>query len=439
MERTGHAKMKAAIAAILTVAVLSGCDREDRLPGQRLDIRPAAAGEEEAPAVTSVGLPGMVSSASWTHKASNPAHAPGHAALSPPLEQVWRVSVGQGASRKHRIYADPVVSGGRVYAMDSRARVTAVSTGGQSLWSRDLTPPADRVDDASGGGLAVAGGRLYATTGFGEVVSLDAASGAPVWRQDLDAAALGAPTILGDTVFVVSRDSRGWALNASNGRVLWEVTGVSGTSGIDGGAAPAADGGLTYFPMSSGELVAVQRDGTRSWTTPVVGGRAGRAYAAAIDDITGDPVLIGGTVYVGNPGGRTMAIEAATGETLWTAREGAMSPPVVVGGSVFVVSDANELVRLDARTGARVWGVQLPLFTTDRLRRRKAVYAHYGPVLAGGRLIVASSDGHLRSFDPTTGNLVGTSELPGGAASNPAVASGLLFVTDGDGRLNAYR
>jgi outer membrane protein assembly factor BamB len=314
-----------------------------------------------------------------------------------------------------------------------------VSLGGQKLWTRDLTPPADSIDDASGGGLAVVGNRVYATTGFGEAVALDAASGAPVWRQDLAAASLGAPTVVGNTVFAVSRDSRGWALDAGNGRVLWEHVGTPATPGIDGGAAPAVDGRLTYFPMTSGELVAVERSGTRAWTTPVIGSRAGRAYAVAYADITGDPVLVGANVYVGNPGGRTMALEAATGEVLWTSREGAMSAPVVVGGSVFLVSDINELVRLDARTGARVWGVQLPLYTTERPRRRKGVYAHYGPVLAGGRLIVASNDGNIRAFDPSTGALVATAALPGGAASNPAVANGLLFVTDADGRLNAYR
>lgn len=429
--------MKPGLAVIMALVLLVGCGREEILPGQRIDVR----AEPDAPvaAATRVGVPGAFSSANWTHKSYNPAHAPGNATLTLPLERLWSVSVGEGNGRKHRIYGDPVVSGGRVYAMDSRARVTAVALGGQTLWTRDLTPPSDSANDASGGGLAVVGNRVYATTGFGQLVALDAGSGAPVWHQNLAAASLGAPTVVGNTVFAVSRDSRGWAVDAGNGRVQWEIVGVPGRSGIDGGAAPAVDGRLTYFPMTSGELIAVERNGTRAWTTPVVGGRAGRAYAVAFADITGDPVLTGGTVYVGNPAGRTMAIEAATGEPLWTSREGAMSAPVVVGGSVFVVSDANELVRLDARSGARVWGVQLPLYTTERRKRRKGVYAHYGPVLAGGRLIVASNDGYIRAFDPSTGALVTTTELPGGAASNPAVANGMLFVTDADGRLNAYR
>jgi outer membrane protein assembly factor BamB len=437
VKRASQGTTRGALAAILAIAIAASCDREERLPGQRFDVRPAA--DSVTAEVTRITLPAPVARGDWTHKASNPAHAPVHADIGLPLERIWSVDIGQAAGRRHRIYADPVVSAGRVFAMDSRARLTALSLGGATLWSRDLTPAADRPDDASGGGLAVSGGRVYATTGFGELVVLDAASGTEVWRQDLQAAALGAPTISGGTAYVVSRDSRGWALDVRNGRILWELSGVPSPAGVEGGAAPAVGARLAYLPLNSSELVAADRtDGSRVWITPVVGGRAGRAYAG-IDDITGDPVLVGPVIYVGNPSGRTMAIDAGSGEVLWTAREGALSPPAVVGGSVFVVSDANELVRLDARTGARVWGTQLPLFTTTRVRRRKAIYAHYGPVLAGGRLIVASSDGAIRSFDPSTGALVGSSELPGGAASNPAVANRLLFVTSGDGRLNAYR
>jgi outer membrane protein assembly factor BamB len=428
--------MRPALGAIAAIVLVAACDQEEILTGQRLDIRPAL--EQSAPAASRIALPAAVSRSEWNQKALNPAHAPGHSALALPLERVWSADIGRGSSRRYRIYAEPVVAGGRVFAMDSRARLTAVGLNGQTQWARDLTPARDRSSDASGGGLAALGGRVYATTGFGELVVLDAATGAEVWRQDLQAASLGAPTVLGDVVYAVSRDSRGWAIDARNGRILWEVSGVPSPAGVDGGAAPAADGTRAYFPMNSSELIAVDRDGTRVWATAVAGARPGRAYAG-IDDVTGDPVLTGGVVYAGNPSGQTIAVEAATGERLWSAEEGALSPPVVVGGSVFVVSDANELVRLDARTGNRIWGVQLPLFTTDRIRRRQGVYAHYGPVLAGGQLVVASGDGVIRAFDPSTGRLVATTELPGGAASNPVIANGLLFVTDADGRLNAYR
>jgi outer membrane protein assembly factor BamB len=83
-------------------------------------------------------------------------------------------------------------------------------------------------------------------------------------------------------------------------------------------------------------------------------------------------------------------------------------PVTVAGGSVFLVSDQNDLVRLDAATGATLWEVDLPLFVDPRPRRREGIFAHYGPLLAGGRLIVASSDAQLRFFDPASGALTGS-------------------------------
>ena len=68
-----------------------------------------------------------------------------------------------------------------------------------------------------------------------------------------------------------------------------------------------------------------------------------------------------------------------------------------------------------------------------------SIHAHYGPVLAGGRLHVASSDGMLRSFDPASGALVGQAQIPGGAATAPVVAGQTLYVVSRDGQLHAFR
>jgi len=64
------------------------------------------------------------------------------------------------------------------------------------------------------------------------------------------------------------------------------------------------------------------------------------------------------------------------------------------GTAVFAVNDRNELVRLNDADGTAVWKVQLPgLLEGGFFGGANEVVAHYGPVLAGGRLLVASSDG----------------------------------------------
>ncbi len=96
-------------------------------------------------------------------------------------------------------------------------------------------------------------------------------------------------------------------------------------------------------------------------------------------------------------------------------------------------------MRLEAATGATIWSVEMPYFENDKPKRRKGIFAHYGPVLAGGRIWVASSDGLLRGFDPESGALVHTAEIPGGAATQPAVAGGTLYVVSTRGQLLAFR
>jgi outer membrane protein assembly factor BamB len=434
--------VKPVLAAATAAILLAACgEQELLLPGERLDLRGDAPAtlEEAVNRAAPLSLPAASVNADWTHRNGNPSHALTHPALDRALQPAWSVRIGEGNGRKHRLTADPVVSNGRVFALDSRALVTAVSTAGATLWTRDLTPPADRPDDASGGGIAASGDRIYVTTGFGELTALDAASGDVLWMQDLQSAATGAPTVSNGVVHVVTRNALGWAVDADTGRILWQVLGAPSESGLAGGPSPAIAGQLVVFPLSSGQMIAaVSGPGTQAWAASVAGERPERAFSR-ISDLSGDPVAVGNVIYAGNHSGRAAAFDAATGQPIWRADEGAMSPVWVAGGSVFLISDENRLVRLDAATGETIWAEELPFFTRERLTRRKSVFSHFGPVLAGGRLVVASDDGQLREFDPVTGSLIATTPLPRGAARNPVVAGGTLYLVTEDGTLHAFR
>lgn len=432
------------VAGVVTLGLLAACgQREVRLPGERLGLRAALGGAAEAapeaPRDVPFSAPPVVRNADWTHRAGSARNAPIHPALRAAPSLAWSVRIGEGEDRRHRISADPVVAGGRVFTLDSRATVAAVSTGGALLWSRDLTPDSDRDDDVSGGGLATDGARVYVATGFGRLSALDAATGAEIWVQRLNAAATAAPTVADGVVYVVGNDSRAWALDAGTGRIVWDVAGTPSPSGVLGGAGPVVTDRLILLPTTAAEVMGVLKlSGLRVWSAPVAGGREGRVYAR-ITDVTGDPIVDGDTVYVGNPSGRTVALDLASGERRWTAEEGALGPVQVAGGSVFLVSDQNRLMRLDARDGAPIWAVGLPYFTKQRVRRQREITDHYGPVLAGGRLYVVSGDGLMRIYDPARGALVGTLDVPGGAAAQPAVAGGTLYVVSSRGQLLAFR
>ena len=80
-----------------------------------------------------------------------------------------------------------------------------------------------------------------------------------------------------------------------------------------------------------------------------------------------------------------------------------------------------------------------PFFTKNKPRKQNEIFAHHGPIIAGGRLIVASNDGQMRYFNPQNGQLLGTAPLPGGATTNPVVAGNTLYVVTTKGQLLAFR
>lgn len=441
---------RALAAGVVLSVLLSACaEPEVILPGKREELR--AVLDDEAASAPRPGdvipenrklpanLPRTSANANWTQAPGTPATRVSHPAFSGAMQPLWSVKIGAGDSRRNRITADPVIAGGRVYTLDAEARVTATGTNGAPVWSVDLVPERDAGKDATGGGLAIAGDTLFVSSGFGRLTALDAATGAQKWQQRLAATGSGAPTVAGGVVYLTAGDSTAWALDTDSGRILWQIDATTSRNNVLGAPAPALNDQVAIFGFGSGEVQAAFRGGgLRVWDAIIAGQRFGLARTR-VTDITGDPVIVGDTVFVGSHSGRTVAMKAATGERLWTAYEGALWRPWVVGGSVYIVSDRNELVRLSAEDGTRVWGTELPFFVKDKPRRQRDIFAHMGPVIAGGRLYVASSDGLIRAFDPASGALIGTTEIPGGATTAPVVAGGVMYVVSKNGELYAFR
>lgn len=428
---------KTALVAGLLVALTAGCgERDIILPGERSEIRDTSAFVNQA---GPVNFAAARVNADWTHRNGGPDHQISNPSLGANLTQIFSVNIGAGDSDRARITAEPVVAGGVIYTLDAGSRVQATGANGVAIWSVDLAPRRDGASDASGGGVSVANGRVFVTTGFGELTALDAASGGKLWAQDLDAPGTSAPTVSGDLVYVVARNSAAWALNVVSGRIEWQLSATPSIANFGGGAGVAVNAEIAVFPFPSGEVIGTfPQGGIRRWSTVISGDRLGRA-SAAINDIAGDPVISGDRAYVGNFGGQLAALNLSNGERIWTAGEGTLGPVWPAGNAVFLVNDLNELVRLDAATGDPVWRVALPTQDQNNSRRQKPIAAHYGPILAGGRLIVASSEGNMRFFDPASGALVGTAPITGGAAASPVVAGQTLYVISKEGQLLAFR
>ena len=433
------------------VLVLAGCEqRETVLPGERLGVREVLQTRGTTRDIALIGannasvpldMPEAQANADWTQSPVSPFARVTNLGFATGLEPYWSADIGAGDTRRARILADPVADSGRIYTIDSSSRVQATSAGGAALWSASLVPLRESAGDAQGGGLALGDGRLYATSGYGTLTAFDVETGDELWMQRLGSAATGAPSYRDGLVYVTSGDDTGWAIEAEFGRVRWQADGTSDVENVAGAPAPAIGEDLVLFSYGSGAVSAAFRQGgLRRWNADVSGRRTGVALAN-VDDLTGDPVIAGEAVYAGNHAGRFVALDLASGSRLWTSQMGALGPAWPVGDSLFLVSDRNTLVRLDAGTGDMIWEVELPGWQDRRnpSKGRDAAYANHGPILAGGRLIVASSDGRVRAFNPEDGALLEEAEIPGGATARPIVVNETLYVVSSRGVLHAYR
>src|SRR3546814_14747474 len=87
----------------------------------------------------------------------------GHLALGGSLQKVWSANI-HGSSNSARLASAPVVSSGRVYVIDTEARVQAFDAAtGKAVWSTELG--SKRNSGALfGGGVSVEGDRVFATS-----------------------------------------------------------------------------------------------------------------------------------------------------------------------------------------------------------------------------------------------------------------------------------
>ena len=104
---------------------------------------------------------------------------------------------------------------------------------------------------------------------------------------------------------------------------------------------------------------------------------------------------------------------------------------------IFVINNNNEVAALSSDSGAVIWVKKLPRYLDEAEREDPIVLK--GPVLAGGRLIIAGTNGLVYEINPVTGEVVRQWSLKKTIVTAPIVASGVAFFLTEDGRLHAYQ
>jgi outer membrane protein assembly factor BamB len=442
-------------SSLSALALLAGCadgpslpkmsdlnpfaEKQVPLPGKRIPVMQTknVTTGELADASQPIRLPPQRVNQDWAQPGGAANNAPGNLAFNGAAQEVWRVDAGTGSGSAGRVTASPIVYADRVFVLDAESNLAAFSTsGGSALWRVSLKPDRENASGGwfslggggagggYGGGLAVDNGRLYAATGYGNVVALDPQSGKKLWEKLLEAPVRASPTAAGDRVFVVTLDGRFYCLAGADGGELWAARGLPQQASLINNASPAVEGGIVVVPYPSGDLVALHVvDGSAAWSESLARSRTTSEITAMSD--AARPAIDKGTVFAVGHAGRMVATQAETGERLWSLNVPGMQPPWVAGDSVFVVDTSGQLMAISRHDGKIQWTAKLP------------ETAWSGPTLAGNTLWLASAKGTLIGVDAATGRTISKKNIGTPVYIAPVVAQGRMYVLTDSAKLIA--
>jgi outer membrane protein assembly factor BamB len=392
-----------------------------------------------ATAAMPMSLPAAVANTEWSQSGGNAAKSMGQLALGTALGNAFSVQAGRGSTLTARLASAPIVANGRVYTIDTLGAVRAfdAQTGAQ-LWASQ-TPYDDRNNTPSlyGGGIAYDNGRIFATNGVGWVSAMSDSNGGILWKIRPGGPLRGAPTVANGAIYVMSQDNQIYSLSEVDGSSNWSQAAALEIAGVFGSASPAVGQGTVVAGFSSGELNAYRYENGRQVWQDTLQRTSIRTSVSSLSDVDADPVIDNGQVFAVGQGGRMVALELTTGQRQWELNIAGIATPWVAGDWVFVVTDDAKLICLSRLNGHVRWINQMPQF--ERAKSKKGQIDYKGPVLAGGRLIVAGSNGVLINVDPVTGSYQSQTRVGAGVSLPPVVANSTLYVYDDDGRLHAFR
>jgi outer membrane protein assembly factor BamB len=226
-----------------------------------------------------------------------------------------------------------------------------------------------------------------------------------LWNFTTMAAVVSSPAVANGAVFVGSKDTAVYSINASNGELLWFYPTEDEVR-----SSPAVVEGVVYVGSYDGNVYALSAsNGTKLW-----------------DYITGhmvesSPSVVEGVVYVGSRDGTVYAFNASNGVKLWSyaINYDVYSSPAVSDGVVYVAADDFHVYALNAFTGNEIW-------------RRHTGSVFSSPSVQNGYVYIGSYDGYVSALNTSTGAKIWEYLTEGSVSSSPAVAYGFVYVGSDD-------
>ncbi len=232
-------------------------------------------------------------------------------------------------------------------------------------------------------------GKLYVVNNNGTAIALDAGNGKVLWERSIGRLNASSPAFSHDRLYIVNLvPGHIVKLNAETGAIIWKKA-------LPGRAesSPLVLGNTVYFGCEDGQLFALStRNGDVRWATTLRG------------PIKAAPAFRGGILYVGDYGGYMNAVRAATGRLVWqssslgTGVSGGefYSTPAVAFGRVYAGNNDGRVYSYDQSDGTLAW------------THSTGGYVYSGPTVASTpstppTVYIGSFDGNIYALDAKNG------------------------------------
>ncbi len=433
-------------ACALAMLLLAGCDYlpdwftgskdKEPLPGKRIDVLSeiSLVKPDDSLQGTNVTIPDIKTNDNWRQAGGGPQGVTGNLQISG-FTHHDSTRIGDGNAWEEPFYTSPVIAAGTVFAMDAKGYITAHDAMNidKVRWT-NKSAVSKHEPDLLGGGLAYDNGRIYATSGRGKVVALDATTGKEIWKQAIGVPLRAAPKVGGSKVYVLSVDNQLFALDSENGIQIWSHRGINENAGFLADISPAVTESIVIAPYSSGEIHALDNvSGQDIWNDVLI--RTHRTLATGVfSGIGGNPIVKDDIVYAAGSNGFFAALSLLSGRRLWEQDVSSLNTPWIAGDFVYLLSNENELLCMTRADGRIKWIRQLPRYEDEKKRKNPFVWR--GPIMAGGQLLVAGQHGQMLAIAPKDGTTLSTVEIPENITDMPVIAGGRLYMLTQDAKLH---
>ncbi len=268
--------------------------------------------------------------------------------------------------------------------------------------------------------------KIFAIAGTNKIAAVDANDGKIIWLKDIASIPVSTPVSDGNFVYVSTSDNKLYAFNSQTGELQWIQLGISRPTAIFGSADPVIYNDMVIASYSSGEIYAVNKKTGEPLWSEYLGVNRAVSSDFYLNDIDATPLIKDGVVYAIGNGGLMMALNAKKGDYIWKKEIAGIVNFWLAGDYLFVINNDNKLLAVNKKTGGIKWISQLPNLLKEKKLETKIIYS--GIVVAGGKLLISSSNGSLIIASPVDGKVEKTISVGKKISHSPVIVNDKIYL-----------